>query len=170
MNAHIRQISDELLEAYGELKRFLANRLRNAEDAADVAQSSFERVYAHALAAPVASPRALLFSAARNLCIDLARHRTIARAWLDERIALDAAESAPSVEHLVAQRQRIERVVACLEELPARRREVFLLARVYGHTRQEIAARLSITEAAVAKHLVRATLDCARVLADLMQP
>lgn len=160
-------IGDELVAAYGDLKRFLTRELRNGDDVADLAQSSFERAYAHALVAPIASARALLFSAARNLCIDRARRQAVVRAWLEERIALEAESAAPSVEHEVAARQHLALVINCLEQLPARRREVFLLARAYGCTREEIAARLRISEAAVAKHLVRATLDCARALRDL---
>ena len=52
---NLAQIGSELVAAYAELKHFLLRRLRNADDAADVAQASFERVYAYALAAPVAS-------------------------------------------------------------------------------------------------------------------
>lgn len=164
---NIRDIGDELVAAYAELRTFLTRRLRNADDAADLAQSSFERVYAHALAGPVSAPRALLFHTARNLCIDHARHHAVARNWLDERSALDVDDMAPSTEHVVSQRQLAERVANCLEQLPARRREVFLLSRAYGYTRAEIAGRLGITEAAVAKHLVRATIDCVRVLNGL---
>lgn len=165
---NLTEIGIELLAAYAELKTFLLRRLHNADDAADVAQSSFERVYAHALAAPTASPvtspRALLFHTARNICIDHARHHAIAHAWLEDRTALNTEDCAPSVEHIVAQQQLAERVFECLQQLPARRREVFLLFRAYGYTREEIAARLDITEVAVAKHVVRATLDCARVM------
>lgn len=164
---NIKEIGDELLAAYAELRQFLLRRLRNAEDAADVAQSSFERVYAHALAGPVSSPRALLFHTARNICIDHARHHAVTRAWLEEHSALNADDAAPSVEHIVAHRQLVERVLECLQQLPTRRREAFILFRAYGYSRREIAARLEITEAAVAKHVVRATLDCARVLSGI---
>jgi RNA polymerase sigma factor (sigma-70 family) len=75
--------------------------------------------------------------------------------------------SAPSVEEFFLQREIVERVFQRLQQLPARRREVFTLFRAYGYTREEIAARLGITEATVAKHVVRATLDCARMLNEL---
>ncbi len=42
-----------------------------------------------------------------------------------------------------------------------------MLFRAYGYTRAEIAAQLRITEMAVAKHLVRAAVDCSRVFAEL---
>lgn len=89
------------------------------------------------------------------------------QAWADDRQAANLRPAVPSAEHMAAYRQLVERVVALLEQLPPRRREVFLLFRAHGHTQAEIAQRLDITEAAVAKHVVRATLDCAKVFAEL---
>ncbi|MFY9478604.1 MAG: RNA polymerase sigma factor [Aquabacterium sp.] len=162
----------ELLLHYRDLLRHLKHKLRNPDDAADIAQTTFAQVYQYALAAPgsasaIESPRALLFRTAHNLCIDQARHRQVVQAWTDERTALNPHPSAPSAEHMAAYRQLVERVVELLEQLPPRRREVFLLFRAQGHTQTEIAQRLNITEAAVAKHVVRATLDCARAFTEL---
>ncbi|MEX0803697.1 MAG: sigma-70 family RNA polymerase sigma factor [Candidatus Binatia bacterium] len=160
-------IIEELLTAYTELSRFLSRRLRNPHDAADVAQSSFERVYTHALAAPIAAPRALLFRTAQRICIDRARHDAVVRGWVEEHSTFIADAVVPSVEHSVMQRQLMELVSRRLKAMPPRRRQVFLLFRAYGYSRQEIATRLGITDAAVAKHVVRATLECARCFAAL---
>lgn len=164
----------ELLLHYRDLLRHLKHKLRNPDDAADIAQTTFAQVYQHALAAPgqasaIESPRALLFRTAHNLCIDQARHRQVVQAWSDERTALNPHPSAPSAEHMAAYRQLVERVVELLAQLPPRRREVYLLFRAHGHTQAEIAQRLNITEAAVAKHVVRATLDCARAFTELAE-
>lgn len=175
----MHDLVEELVKHYKDLRRHLTRELRDAEHAADIAQSSFERVYAHALALndlppeaensgpKIGSPRALLFRAARNLCIDAARHRQVVQEWGRERSQVDAAMAAPSSEYIMAQRQVLERVMQTIEKLPPRRREVFLLFKAYGYTHAEIAARLGITEMAVAKHLVRAALDCAKTLAEL---
>ncbi len=164
----------ELLLHYRDLLRHLKHKLRNPDDAADIAQTTFAQVYQHALAAPgqastIESPRALMFRTAHNLCIDQARHRQVVQAWSDERTALNPHPSAPSAEHMAAYRQLVERVVELLAQLPPRRREVYLLFRAQGHTQAEIAQRLNITEAAVAKHVVRATLDCARAFTELAE-
>lgn len=164
----------ELLLHYRDLLRHLTHKLRNPEDAADIAQTTFEQVFRRALAAPghapaIECPRALLFRTAHNLCIDQARHRQVVQAWSNERSTLHGNLAAPSTEHVAAHRQLVERVVRELEQLPPRRREVFLLFRAHGHTQTEIARKLNITEAAVAKHVVRATLDCARAFAELHQ-
>jgi RNA polymerase sigma factor (sigma-70 family) len=141
--------------------------LSNPHDAADVAQSSFERVDVHGLSAAIASPRALLFRTAQRICIDAARHRQVARRWQETEGVLRRDAGAVSAEQLASDRQTIETIVQRLKRMPARRRDVFLLFRVYGYSRREIARRLAITEATVAKHVVRATLDCARAFADL---
>lgn len=175
----MHDLVQELVKHYRDLRKQLTWELRDPEHAADIAQSSFERVYTHALglknsargaedpSLKIDSPRALLFRVARNLCIDAARHRQVVHEWMRDRAIADAAASAPSSEYLVSQRQVLERVVQTLEKLPPRRREVFLLFRAYGYTHAEIAERLGITEMAVAKHLVRAVLDCSRTLAEL---
>ena len=158
---------EELLAAYTELRRILACRLGNPDEAADVAQLSFERVYTRSLTAPITAPRALLFRTAQRICLDGARHRDVVRRWEDTAGVLRHKASAVSAEQLASDRQLLDKIVQCLERMPARRREVFLLFRVDGYSRQHIAAQLGITEAAVAKHVVRATLDCARCFAAL---
>lgn len=174
----MRDLIQELVAHYGDLRRQLTRELKDPHYAADIAQSSFERVYTQALqkdgradcgarCTEIEAPRALLFRVARNLCIDEARRRKTAQDWARQQSALDAQRAAPSSEYLVAQRQVLTRVVATLEALPARRRHVFLLFRAHGYTRAEIAAQLNITEMAVAKHLVRAAVDCSRVFAQL---
>ena len=174
----MRDLIQELMAHYGDLRRQLTRELKDPHNAADIAQSSFERVYTQALqkdgradrgarCTEIEAPRALLFRVARNLCIDEARRRKTAQDWARQQSALDAQRATPSSEYLVAQRQVLTRVVATLEALPARRRHVFLLFRAHGYTRAEIAAQLNITEMAVAKHLVRAAVDCSRVFAQL---
>lgn len=162
MGLSLKELTEELLTAYAELRRVLSRRLGNAHDAADVAQSSFERVYAHALAAPIASPRALLFRTARNLCVDHGR-----RSRIEARVlgALGVVQPAafPSAERVAAQREAIARLAARLSRLPSKRRHVFILVRVHGYTHREVAERLDLTVDAVEKHVVRATLDCSDV-------
>ena len=180
----MRDLVQELVAHYADLRRQLTRDLRDPHYAADIAQSSFERVYAHAmkslgapradekpddakLGAGIESPRALLFRVARNLCIDEARRRKVAQEWVGTHATIEAQYAAPSSEFILAQRRVLARVVQTMEKLPPRRREVFLLFRAYGHTRAEIAQQLGITEMAVAKHLLRATIDCSRVFAEL---
>lgn len=160
----------EVLTHYRELRRFLSHKLGNRCDAEDIAQSSYEqflRALQGKLDFRIESPRALLFRIAHNLCVDHYRRQQTARAWTERHAVLSEPRAAPAADHLVAQRQIIEQVVAQLLRLPPMRRNVFLLFRAYGMSRAEIAAHLGIRESTVAKHVVRATLDCARIFAAL---
>ncbi|SEF28099.1 RNA polymerase sigma factor [Variovorax sp. NFACC27] len=181
----MRDLVQELVAHYADLRRQLTRDLRDPHYAADIAQSSFERVYTAALKArggnrgdalpdlqdananAIESPRALLFRVARNLCVDDARRRKVAQEWAGTHAGIGTQQTAQSSEYVVAQQRVLARVVETMEQLPPRRREVFLLFRAYGHTRSEIAQRLNITEMAVAKHLLRATIDCSRAFAEL---
>jgi RNA polymerase sigma-70 factor (ECF subfamily) len=165
----LQELIDELLAAYKELHGVLARRLGNVHEADDVAQTSFERVYAHMLTASSTAPRALLFRTAQRICIDRARHQAVMHTWLEESARLSTHGAVPAVEHIVLQRQLAELVLRRLARLPARRREVFFLFHAHGYSRREIAQRLGITEATVAKHLMRATFDCTRCCADLQE-
>ena len=179
----MRDLVQELVAHYADLRRQLTRDLRDPHYAADIAQSSFERVYANALkmnddiridaasggtpGGGIESPRALLFRVARNLCVDDARRRKVAQDWVSTHFSVGSRQTVPSCEFIASQQQVLARVVETLETLPPRRREVFLLFRAYGHTRAEIAQQLNITEMAVAKHLLRAAIDCSRVFARL---
>lgn len=168
------QMIEELLHSYRELRCYLTARLRNAEDAADIAQSSFERVYAHAMPATgvdvtIESPRALLFRTASNICIDIARHKKVADAWARERMAIATETNNLSTQDHAEHRQMLVKIILLLEQLPQRQREVFVLFKVYGYSREEIARKLNITEATVAKHVVRATVRCAKVFSEIQQ-
>lgn len=166
MSSSFNSLTDELIAAYAELRRFLARRLGNAEDAADVAQSSFERAYKYVLSVPVASPRALLFRTAQNVCIDQSRRRQMEARVLATYSATTTTAS-PSTERVVSEREAIARIAAHLARLPRKRREVFTLVRVYGYTHAEVAEHMGLTIPAIEKHVVRATLDCSDLFVAL---
>jgi RNA polymerase sigma factor (sigma-70 family) len=161
-----QSIVSELLSAYAELRRWLSLRLGNPHDAADVAQSSFEQVYAYATGSPVTSPRALLFSTARSLCIDRGRRRQV-EARVLETFRAAPQPLSPSAERVAEERQALERIAGRLARLPKKRREAFILVRVYGHSHADAASRLQVSVAAVEKHVVRATLDCSELFLEL---
>jgi RNA polymerase sigma factor (sigma-70 family) len=59
---------------------------------------------------------------------------------------------------VLAARERLQKVLAGLESLGPRTREIFLLHRLDGLKYREIAAQLGITVSAVEKHIAKATL------------
>lgn len=144
---------------YQELIGFFTRALRCRDNASDVVQESYARVLGLQLRAGVlAEPRALLYRVGKNLIVDDLRRRRAEQAMLDT-LAVVAPDMAPETDRVVSARQQAERMVARLAVMPRRRREVFLMVRVYGHTHAETARHLDISIAAVEKHVVRAVID-----------
>ncbi|MCE0912687.1 RNA polymerase sigma factor [Pseudomonas sp. NMI760_13] len=149
---------DDLLAHYSDLRRYLCGRLRNPDDAADIAQSSFAQAYAHALNAPVINARALLFQAARNLCIDQYRRRSIELAALEDWLAR-ADWLSPSVEEIMIAREQLQHLIARIERMPRLRREVFVRVRLHGHSHREVCEALALSAKSVELHIARAVFD-----------
>ncbi|MCU7236928.1 RNA polymerase sigma factor [Pseudomonas peradeniyensis] len=149
---------DDLLAHYSDLRRYLCGRLRNPDDAADIAQSSFAQAYAHALNAPVINARALLFQAARNLCIDQYRRRSTELAALEDWLAR-ADRLSPSVEEIMIAREQLQHLIARIERMPRLRREVFVRVRLHGHSHREVCEALALSAKSVELHIARAVFD-----------
>ncbi|MEE1886896.1 RNA polymerase sigma factor [Pseudomonas carassii] len=149
---------DDLLAHYSDLRRYLCGRLRNPDDAADIAQSSFAQAYAHALNTPVINARALLFQAARNLCIDQYRRRSTELAALEDWLAR-ADWLSPSVEEIMIAREQLQHLIARIERMPRLRREVFVRVRLHGHSHREVCEALALSAKSVELHIARAVFD-----------
>jgi len=72
----------------------------------------------------------------------------------------------PDPERICLDRDRVRRAERALAAMPARRREVFLAARLDGLPHAAIAARFGITTATVQKHIARAMISLAAAMAD----
>lgn len=160
--ATLNVVIHDLLASYTELRRYLCSRLRNPDDAADIAQSSFAQAYAHALNSPVANPRALLFKAARNLCIDQYRRSSSEVTALEDWMSrIDVL--SPSVEEIVIAREQLQHVIERIERMPRMRREVFVRVRLEGYSHRQVCAELGLSAKSVELHIARAVFDLSQL-------
>ena len=145
---------------YAELVNFFARSLNDRDAARDVVQESYARVLRlQARSAVVNDLRALLFRTGKNIVIDEARRPKAETAVL-ETLSLVHLDDAPSAQQEVEARQQLDRLLARLNVMPRKRREVFVLVRVYGFSHAEAAEHMEISEASVENHVVRAVCDC----------
>lgn len=166
----IKEALDELVAAYRDLRRMLAREL-GAEQAADLAQASVERVLAHGRAAAIRSPRAFLFQTARNLQVDHHRRTSCVRwepleAEALEHRAPEAVTVEATPERQVVNQDLLERVAAAIDALPPRCREAFVLNRIHGLPHDEVARALGISRSMVEKHVMRGLHACRALLED----
>lgn len=143
---------------HGGLINFLRQRLRNEEDAADVAQETYTRLvqsYEDKLDARTAST--LIFRIAINAANDLSRRRKTHHAvdhCSAELVTLTSEE--PSQERRVHAQQQLESLYIAIESLPPKCQQVFLLNRVDHMTYQQIAHHCGISLSMVEKHIAKA--------------
>ena len=155
---HVQILYDD---HHGWLHGWLRRRLGNACDAADLAQDTFLRVLSsRRLTTPLhGEPRALLTHIAKGLVIDHWRRQAVERAYLDALSHLPEPE-VPSPETRLLILEALCRIEAMLSSLPARSREIFLLAQLDGLTYQQVATQLDVSLITVKRHMRTAFLAC----------
>jgi len=140
---------------YAELVNFFSRTLRDRDAASDVVQESYARVLAMDSQAAILDMRALLYRTGKNIVIDAARSRQ-AELRMIETLRLICPDASPCTERTVSARQGLRQLATRLGALPCKRREAFILVRIYGFTHAEAAIHLETTPASIEKHLVRA--------------
>jgi RNA polymerase sigma-70 factor (ECF subfamily) len=132
--------------------------LRNAADAEDAVQEAFMRVLRHReQLAEVRDHRVWLIRIVWNVVLDRKR-RVKARPETDD--VTELARVLPSkgltAEQLASAAEHHARVLGCVEQLPAKEREVLQLSAFDELSSVEIAAVLNISESSVRSRLFRA--------------
>lgn len=128
------------------------------DDADDIVQEAFARLAAYTRAHELRSQEAFLVSAAVNLSRDQARRQRKAPfepAGEDFELIADAA---PQPDEIVRAHERLRRAGTGLEQLTPLARRILLSQRLEGMTFPQIAARESMSVAAVEKQLARAVM------------
>jgi len=142
---------------------WLRRRTDCSETAADLAQDTFVRLLRKPRTIDdVRAPRALLGTVARGVLINHWRRLEIERAYL-EALAQRAQETTPSPQVRQETLEALDAIVAMLDGLRPRTREIFLLSQMDGLTYPEIAARFGLSVNAVQKSMQRALAHCYRV-------
>lgn len=155
-------ISDLFRRYHRDLVRFTTRLVGDRNVAEEVAQDTYLKlVGGRVQVASIASPKAYLFAAARNIAIDTRtrlRREWSSRVDVPELPAIADTQFDPSVIHL--HRRRLQMFADALNELPKACRTAFFLNRVEGLRHRAIAGQLGISVSMVEKHIVRAFLHC----------
>jgi len=148
-----------LVDQYaGALYRVAYSVLRNPADAEDAVQEAFLRVLRHRdTLAEVRDHRVWLIRIVWNIVLDRKR-RAKTRPETDdvEELVRVLPSTGLSAEEIAAAAQHHAHVLACVEQLPAKERQVLMLSAFEELTSVEIAGVLGITESSVRSRLFRA--------------
>lgn len=164
-NALDEWFAREILVHEAALTSYLLRRWPHRDDVFDMRQEIYIRVYEAAARELPAQPRALLFTAARNLIADRwRRSRVVSLEALGEIEATNVLVDEVTPDRRLSSQRELRQLVRAFDRLPARRREVLWLRRVEELPLKEIAERMGIAQKTVEKHLADATRDIAAMV------
>jgi RNA polymerase sigma factor (sigma-70 family) len=147
---------NEILPHEGVLMGYLARVWRNASELTDLRQDIYVRIYESAREGLPTHPKAILFTAARNLIIDrIRRQRVVSIESLEQFHHLDEFVDEISPERTLSARQEFSLLSQAFNSLSEKCKTVVWLRRVEGLSQRDTATRLGLNEGAVESQLAR---------------
>lgn len=143
-----------LVEAYGaSVYAHVLTYIKDATRAEEITQDIFLNVWNHRLELPsIQNFRGYLYILTRNRTISVLRERIIKYNEAEK----DELQTNLNPAGLMEYRQLSDALRRGIDQLPARRKEIFLMSRFDGKTYDEIASHLDISKSAVNKHIIEA--------------
>ncbi len=153
-----REQEEQLLRAYHARRTKLRGSVRylDPQDAEDVYQDIFVRILERSQKGKLTKLNNLLRHVARCLAIDRLRRKDSRSTFTSSEAGKNVLDAAADPERYVMGAERLGRVMAVIDAMPERRREIFLLHRVEELTYAQIARRLGLSMKTVEKHMALA--------------
>lgn len=161
-----RWFSEQVAHHEPALRAYLLKRFPSVPDHDDLVQETYSRTVRAWKSGKLTHVRGFLFTAARNIAIDLLRGHRGHESVTDEKV-MPLLEEAPSVPEVIDRHQRQEALIAAFAALPPQCRRVMICRYVDGLSYQEIALRLGLSTQTVKGHLVKGVRDCIEYFDDL---
>lgn len=156
-----RWFSEEVKPCEPALRAYLLKRFPSLPDHDDLVQEAYTRVLRARETGRLTYAKAFLFTAARNLAIDVfRRRRTTVLEPISELTELPALDEAPGVVETMEHQRRLEVLIEAVAALPERCRQVMMLRHLDGLAYKEIAVRLGISPETVKVHMIKGVRDC----------
>ncbi|MDP3737526.1 MAG: RNA polymerase sigma factor [Hyphomonadaceae bacterium] len=127
-----------------------------SQDEEDLYQDAFVKMVERSRSENIPKLDNLLRHVVRCITIDRFRRRTTRLTFTSDEAGKNAVDAVADPERHVIGAQRLRRVMAAIDAMPPKRREVFLLHRVDELTYAQIARRLEVNIKTVEKHMALA--------------
>lgn len=164
-----RRALGELIALHGRSLTLVATRfLGNPEDADEVMQDVFLRVWRHAQKYDPARARVKtwLYRITVNICIDRQRRTSLRRFIGLDDPPVEIADPQPGAADRLESRRELAHVRGAIADLPARQRMALLLSAVAELDTTEVAAAMAVSNGAVEQLLVRARRTLRKTIAE----
>ncbi len=158
---HARWFGEEVKPHEPALRAYLQTRFSSLSDHDDLVQETYVRLLRAKAAGKVRYARALLFTTAHNIALDLFRRRRVApMEAVTELAEVAVLEKTPEVSDMVVRREELEILAEAVRVLSERCRQVVLLRYLEGLSYKEIAVRLGVSPETVKTHLASGMRRC----------
>ena len=166
---------DDALALHELMQRFwrpiidrVSRILDDPDSAADIAQQTFIQLWQRRMQwHPSGSVQAYVFRIARNGALNERRAR-LAREDAVDRQGRAKSGAPPTPLQSLEEHELRDALAGALHRLPARRKEVYLLARTGGLSHLEISERMGISRQTVANQMTAAVADLRRDLSLIL--
>jgi RNA polymerase sigma factor (sigma-70 family) len=155
----------EVLPLEAVLIQYLSRGGRSRADVEDMCQDLYEKVCAAAQNTIPSPTRPFVFTVARNLLINRAKHEQVVSFESVENLEeLYLAIDEPAPDRVVIARQELRNLQAALDQLSDRHRNAIVMRKVQGLSVREISQRAGVPEKSIERHLTEGM----RFLADIL--
>lgn len=137
---------------YGKTLRFLSLLTEDESAAKDIAQDIFLKLWDNRRSVAIRSLENYLFVASRNAGLDYLKSAGRSLVPLDDISSCQTSGAASPEQQLDASLLN-ERMMRVIENMPERRKEVFMLSRLKGKSNGQIAEQLGISKKTVENHI-----------------
>ncbi len=135
---------------------FIFKLLGSKEDTEEIVQDTFVKIWQKREEFIEGYPfESFVFKIAKNAFLNLSRKKVNRRIFEDHLKFVSEITSNNADEYVIFEETK-EIINTIIDNLPPKRKEIFLLRRIEGHTRQEIADKLGISIITVDSQLMKA--------------
>lgn len=147
------QLFDQLFDATKDkLYAFVLKHTRDKHQTEDILQHCYMKLWEHIDGVEADRIENLMFTYARHAVIDQVRKKQASIITFKE-VADDQAADEPATEHDLTYAELNRQVLALVDRMPPKRKQVFVLVREYGMSYDEVAKRLGISKLTIKKHM-----------------
>ena len=155
-------VYQELFMAHARhVRNFLFYKGAKRDEAEDLMQEAFLRLWRECKKVPAEKAKAFLFRVANNLFLDAKKHKQVVLKFQQKQTSGQENEDPQFLLEAKELQQKLENAIA---QLPEKQRTVFLMSRMDKMTYAEIAERLELSVKAVEKRMSQALVQMRKVL------
>ncbi|SFJ01079.1 RNA polymerase sigma-70 factor, ECF subfamily [Sphingomonas sp. NFR04] len=149
--------ADHVFAYHAQTLRYATRLVRRADEAEELVQEAYARLFALDGWAAIANPHAFTIRIVRNLAIERFRRAEVVQLAQGALLqALETTDQDPTPDVVAMDRSELQHVARVLQEMPPRMREAMILRRIDGLPPAQVAERMNISVSTVETHLVKA--------------